>query len=231
LRGSPITRLGSEKEPVALDGRVHGVTCFDPDGTLVCGWPEQHGGGFIEILPYPDEASDILARPIVAPLRSIIATAITLVIGVNVFLLGAAMYLGGYSLNVVTSGSMRPGLQPGDLVILQKIPSSSLANGDVIAYVPPDRAGALIHRIVSLRDLGGGTILVQTRGDANNADDPGPVLLGDDAYRLVRSVPLLGWLILIRPYVWLLLLAVLAAIGALWVKGVVPRKLIRPSFA
>ena len=139
---------------------------------------------------------------------------------VGVLALGAASFVGGYSLNTVTSGSMRPGVQPGDLVILQRVPSTALKVGDVIAYVPPKGGEPLLHRIAMLR-ADGGAVVVQTQGDANNAPDFGPVQLDASAYRMVGSLPLVGWLIELRALVWLAFVAAVLATILLWLKGVV----------
>jgi signal peptidase I len=98
----------------------------------------------------------------------------------------------------VLSGSMRPGLQPGDIVVTQKVPISDLHVRDVIVFHPPDEGQRLtVHRIVKLR-VRNGTTVITTRGDANTIDDPSVTSLsGTSAYRVVRVVPLVGY-----PAVW-----------------------------
>jgi signal peptidase len=124
----------------------------------------------------------------------------------------------------VLSGSMRPGLQPGDVVLTKRVPIPDLRVRDVIVFKSSERGDRLtVHRIVDMtpRD---GSVSVTTRGDANSADDPTPsTLTGHDAYRVQRVVPLVGY-----PAVWLaggnrgmlaiglgLLLLVLAVVTAL----------------
>ena len=146
-----------------------------------------------------------------------------LAIGLLVFALGAGMFLRGYSLNAVTSGSMRPSVQPGDLVVLQRVSAVSLRTGDVIAYMPPKGGEPLLHRIVTLSYDNG--IVVMTQGDANQVPDLGPVQLDATAYRLVGTAPLLGWLIELRALIWLLFGAVIVLMALRWARKVVKAKL------
>jgi signal peptidase I len=99
----------------------------------------------------------------------------------------------------VLSGSMRPGLQPGDVVVTQRVPISDLHVRDVIVFHPPNEAQSqTVHRIVNLR-VRNGTTIITTRGDANTIDDPTVTALsGTSAYRVARVVPLVGY-----PAVWL----------------------------
>jgi signal peptidase len=99
----------------------------------------------------------------------------------------------------VLSGSMRPGLQPGDIVVTQRVPVSDLRVRDVIVFHPPNEADQqTVHRIVRLR-VKNGTTAITTRGDANTVNDPTVTSLrGSTAYRVVRVVPLVGY-----PAVWL----------------------------
>jgi signal peptidase I len=99
----------------------------------------------------------------------------------------------------VLSGSMRPGLQPGDVVVTHRVPITDLHVRDVIVFHPPNEAGRqTVHRIVKLT-VKNGTTSITTRGDANTINDPTKSSLsGTTAYRVARVVPLLGY-----PAVWL----------------------------
>jgi signal peptidase len=135
----------------------------------------------------------------------------------------------------VLSGSMRPGLQPGDIVITHRVPISDLRVRDVIVFHPPnDVQRQTVHRIVKLR-VRNGTTVITTRGDANTINDPEVTSLsGTTAYRVTRVVPLVGY-----PAVWLsgghhgllvLGLGVLLLIGAAVIvlrPGAPPRKELR----
>ena len=150
-------------------------------------------------------------------LRSRFITAVLLAAGVIVLALGITVRVADLRIATVLSGSMRPTISPGDLVVTAPVPVSSLRVGDVITFVPPTGTQVLIHRISSMEGA-----VVTTRGDANNADDPWHVTLaGSTSYRLVAVVPFVGWLTeLQRPALLLAgLLVGLVVLVELW-KGV-----------
>lgn len=99
----------------------------------------------------------------------------------------------------VLSGSMRPGLQPGDVVVTHRVPIADLHVRDVIVFHPPNEGQRqTVHRIVKLT-VKGRTTSITTWGDANAVADPVLSSLGGTtAYRVERVVPLLGY-----PAVWL----------------------------
>ena len=112
---------------------------------------------------------------------------------------GYQVMTGQWHATPVLSGSMRPGMQPGDVVITQRVPISDLHVRDVVVFYPPNEtAHQTVHRIVKLT-VKGGTTSITTWGDANPVADPlVSSLKGTTAYRMVRVVPLLGY-----PAVWL----------------------------
>lgn len=114
-------------------------------------------------------------------------------------LAGYEVATGQWHATPVLSGSMRPGLQPGDVVVTQRVPISDLRVRDVVVFLPPDEGQRLVvHRIVKL-EVKGETTSITTWGDANDVADPGvSSLSGTTAYRVARVVPLLGY-----PAVWL----------------------------
>jgi signal peptidase len=137
------------------------------------------------------------------PKRSSIRKAVTSLWLVVAF---GALALAGYQVATarwhatpVLSGSMRPGLQPGDVVLTQRVPISDLHVRDVVVFYPPNEGKRqTVHRIVKLT-VKDGTTSMTTWGDANLVADPGvSALKGTTAYRVVRVVPLLGY-----PAVWL----------------------------
>src|SRR5271155_4354118 len=69
-----------------------------------------------------------------------------------VVLAAACMALGLVRFTVVDSGSMRPTLNPGDVVILGSEPAEALAVGQIVAFHPPgERRLTVIHRVRSIR--------------------------------------------------------------------------------
>jgi len=104
--------------------------------------------------------------------------------------------LNGASLTVL-SGSMEPGIKPGDIVVTRGVDEARIAKlkvGDVITFMPyPDDATLVTHRIVGLSVGVKGTSYV-TQGDNNNMVDPwGPVQDYQIHGQLLYRVPLVGW--------------------------------------
>ena len=112
---------------------------------------------------------------------------------------GYQVKTGQWHATPVLSGSMRPAMQPGDVVITQRVPISALRVRDVVVFYPPNQTThQTVHRIVSLT-VKGNTTSITTWGDANLvADAAVSSLKGTTAYRMVRVVPLVGY-----PAIWL----------------------------
>jgi signal peptidase I len=95
----------------------------------------------------------------------------------------------------VLSGSMRPGLAVGGVVISQRVPVDSLAVRDVIVFSDPYKPSEqIVHRIVRITKNKSGQLQFNTQGDANTVRDPWTITIrGNDVYRVRWSVPLLGY--------------------------------------
>jgi signal peptidase len=120
--------------------------------------------------------------------------AMALVVAVAVLsVLGAA--LGWWRFAVVLSGSMRPGIQPGDVELLQREPIDALRVGQIVAFDPPHEGFTVTHRVITLTRRGGRTV-IRTKGDANDVADPwGPVRLdGTSVWRVTGVIPKAGYL-------------------------------------
>jgi signal peptidase len=125
-------------------------------------------------------------------------TILAVVAGLLVLTGGLLVRINDLHLAPVLTGSMRPAIQPGDLVITDPVPADELAVGEVIAFFPPGESQAVLHRIVTLTVDDAGTT-VTTRGDANSVPDPWRATLrGETAYRLALVVPYIGWLTELR---------------------------------
>jgi signal peptidase len=134
----------------------------------------------------------VTARKVLSTLLLVLAFSALAVAGYQV-------KTGQWHATPVLSGSMRPGMQPGDVAVTQRVPISDLHVRDVIVFYPPNEpTKQTIHRIVKLT-VKGGTTSITTWGDANQVADPAiSSLKGASAYRMVRVVPLLGY-----PAIWM----------------------------
>jgi signal peptidase I len=106
---------------------------------------------------------------------------------------------GWLAVTPVLSGSMRPGYQPGDAMLTERVSPTSLHVGDVVNVKVPPKAGAdqgsqRVHRIVAIRREGK-DVEIQTKGDANNVTDSGWIVLTGDQYRTIARLPYVGWIV------------------------------------
>ena len=82
----------------------------------------------------------------------------------------------GLSANTVVSGSMRPQIEPGDVIIAKQKTSADVRVGDVVIFL--DRKTWLVqaHRVVE-KSTKNQVITFKTKGDANS-DADGPFEIG-----------------------------------------------------
>jgi signal peptidase len=121
----------------------------------------------------------------------ILSIAIYAVCGVAllVFLVPAT----GFQAKSVATGSMRPAIPPGSLVIIHRVSHKQLNVGDVITYQKsPGSTVTITHRVIAKITKRGVPYLV-TKGDANPVADtpiPGGAVVG----KVVWHAPAIGWL-------------------------------------
>jgi signal peptidase len=91
----------------------------------------------------------------------------------------------------VISGSMRPTLDVGDIVIIAKVPASSVEIGDIIQFREAEGV-TTVHRVVDIEESGGETVFI-TQGDANGEPDANSVLPDNVVGKAVFDIPKIGW--------------------------------------
>jgi signal peptidase I len=98
----------------------------------------------------------------------------------------------GYRLLIDHSGSMRPAIQVGDLLITRGEPATSLRVGQIVSFIDPGLNGELVtHRVVALH-ASGRQIDVVTRGDANTASETWSIARRGSVGVLDLRVPAIG---------------------------------------
>lgn len=102
--------------------------------------------------------------------------------------------LAGATPYAVLTGSMRPAMPPGTLVVVRPVDPADITTGQVITFMPKENDPSVVtHRVVGLGFDGTGPTFT-TKGDANEAPDPAPVravqVVGERWY----FVPYLGYL-------------------------------------
>jgi len=120
--------------------------------------------------------------------------------------------LGWKALSVPT-GSMRPAIPPGSLVLMHRVPVTTLKVGDVITYANPLKPGSTVtHRIIKSYKLDGKIPAFITKGDANPSPDR-PVVGGQVQGKAVWHVPYVGgWLAWSKTWVGLAVLVYVPAL-------------------
>ena len=94
----------------------------------------------------------------------------------------------------VLTGSMRPGMPPGSLVVTKPLEAEQLKVGDAITYqMRSGEPEVVTHRIISLSQTLGGETLFTTQGDANPGPDEKPVKAAQIRGVVWYSIPLLGY--------------------------------------
>ena len=95
---------------------------------------------------------------------------------------------------VILTGSMEPGIHPGDVILVRKLSSEEeldmLSAGTVISY-HRDKI-SITHRILEIREDEAGNRQFITKGDNNASADTAPVSPNQIAGRVIRVVPRIG---------------------------------------
>ncbi|HEV2923981.1 MAG TPA: signal peptidase I [Solirubrobacteraceae bacterium] len=124
-------------------------------------------------------------------LSSTLLAGVVLVILVTI----AGMLLGAWRFSVIDTGSMRPTLNPGDVAVLTPEPTTALKRGQIVAFHPPGEPKlTVIHRVVSIHRVSNG-VIIQTKGDANNAADQWRArIIGNTVWRERLKAQKVGYL-------------------------------------
>lgn len=89
----------------------------------------------------------------------------------------------------VESDSMAPAYNVNTLVLVKAVDPSTIKEGDVVTYVLNSEGVLVTHRVIAV-DTENETFT--TKGDANNVQDPQPVLWGNVVGKVIFSLPKLG---------------------------------------
>lgn len=95
----------------------------------------------------------------------------------------------------VLTGSMRPTMPPGSLVVSKPVEAGELKAGDAITYqIRSGEPEVVTHRIISVAQTLGGEKLFTTQGDANPHPDEKPVKAAQIRGVVWYSIPFAGYL-------------------------------------
>ena len=97
--------------------------------------------------------------------------------------------------SLVGSGSMRPTMDAGDVVIIVKVPADKVKPGDIIQFRREEKI-TMMHRVVEIRETEGAKLFI-TKGDANDEPDADPVIAENVVGKLVFTIPKIGWIAIV----------------------------------
>ena len=120
------------------------------------------------------------------------AAALAVLIGLGSVLAISAANHFGYQVLGMKTASMRPAIEPGDLVVAVRVAPADIRTGDVITFRAPTGSHApYTHRVTSIQYGARGPEFI-TRGDANATPDRWTVRYVAEGWRVVRVIPRAG---------------------------------------
>ncbi len=123
----------------------------------------------------------------------------------------------GYKAYMITTDSMTPAINAGDVIIVKKVQEEKLQAGDVITFKPKDKV--ITHRITNI-DEQDGKKQYTTKGDNNNLEDNEKIEYANIEGKNVLTIPKLGYVInmLENQIVFLLIVLILLILLFLKIK-------------
>jgi len=118
---------------------------------------------------------------------------ITSIIGVVIIWFAVGLF--PFHPALVASGSMRPTMDVGDVVIIAKVPANTIREGDIIQFRRPEQV-TVMHRVVEIQETEAGKFFI-TKGDANDEPDTDPVIPENVVGKLVLTVRKIGWVAIV----------------------------------
>jgi len=163
----------------------------EPQATSTAGQVPGSGAPAVDVVGATAVAPTLVrvARTSAAALLRAVLFFVTIV----VIVLCVGPVTGRYRTLTVLSGSMRPWMKPGDIVVDTPMRASDLREGQIITYHLPGGNRTLVtHRVVRIIKAGEHPV-IETKGDANNAKDPVAQLDESRLWRARLVVPKVGY--------------------------------------
>lgn len=90
----------------------------------------------------------------------------------------------------IATGSMKPAVQPGDMVLVKRLKDGEVKVGDIVEYKKDDIY--IFHRIIQIAE-GKNEIMYETKGDNNASADSDLVTIDMIKGKVIRVIPKAGW--------------------------------------
>ena len=82
-------------------------------------------------------------------------------------------------------------MDAGDVVIIAKVPTDVIKEGDVIQFRKEERI-TVMHRVIEIQETEGAKFFI-TKGDDNDEPDTDPVIPQNVVGKVVFTIPKIGW--------------------------------------
>ena len=99
----------------------------------------------------------------------------------------------GYSMLMVSGGSMEPSVPAGSIAVVSSVPISAIEVDDIIVRPATGVGPSVIHRVIAVREQDDQRVFT-LKGDANPRPDVDEVTLRGRASRHEFAVPIAGYL-------------------------------------
>lgn len=138
----------------------------------------------------------------------IVLTYNILIVGISSILNKTGKSFFGFRAYVITTDSMKPHINSGDVVIIKKVKEKKLETGDVISFKQND--GIITHRIIEITKDEENQEKYSTKGDNNNVEDERKIGYDEILGRKVLRIPFFGKIIiLLQDEVYIILIIIL----------------------
>lgn len=94
---------------------------------------------------------------------------------------------------IVLSGSMKPEIEIGDIVITTRVNQEDIKIGDIISFTKGNMM--VTHRVTEINEKNG-VITYKTKGDSNNVEDLGAITYDNIVGKYKYKIPKVGHIIL-----------------------------------
>lgn len=133
-------------------------------------------------------------RTVARRVMSLLGNVVMVVSTVAFLAIAVGPHLFDYRTSTMLTGSMAPGINPGDMVVTAPRATADLEVGDVISYqIPVEDHRVETHRVTTVKHLADGTTAITTKGDANDNVDPWTAIISTDTvYEVQTVVPKVG---------------------------------------
>lgn len=112
----------------------------------------------------------------------------------------------GFRAYIITTESMKPNINPGDVVIIKSIPEEELEVNDIITFKTEN--GINTHRIIKIEN--NAERLYVIKGDNNNLEDENNITFSQILGKKIFRIPILGSIaIALQDEVYIIIVAII----------------------